>query len=193
MNSNATENETAGIDRFPAADPQAPQAVQACRAEIAQRKGGLPGPYGLLVHSPQLAHAFEALSGALWQGDVPRRVMEGLFLLNAWHHRCRYQWVRHVDKAREAGLAQAVIERLAAGAEPERGADPAFHAAWQLATVLQQAGAVSDALLAQLRLQFGTSKAIAELTAFCGFASLVSNALRVRQPVLPADSGPAPF
>lgn len=179
-------------DRFPDLDASAPAAVRACQADIAERKGSLPAPYGLLAHSPAVAQAFDALSTALWQGAVPRRVMEGLFLLNAQRQQCRYQWVRHVAKAREAGLAPAVIAQLASGAAPDGALDPAFHAAWQLATALQQPGPVDDALFAGLQRHYG-AQAIAELTAFCGFACIVSNALRVRQPGLPAGSGQAPF
>lgn len=179
-------------DRFPDFDPAAPAAVLECQARIAERQGSLPAPHGLLAHSPALAQAFVALSAALWQGQVPHRVLEGLFLLNAQRQQCRYQWVRHVDKARAAGLAPAVIDRLALGREPAGADDPAFHAAWQLATALQSPGPVDDALFARLQQHYGVP-AIAELTAFCGFASMVSNALRVRQPGLPEGSAQPPF
>lgn len=192
MNIQNIESETTGIDRFPDVDATASPLTQECRATIAGRKGSLPAPYGLLTHSPSVAHAFDAMSTALWTGDVPRRVTEGLFLVNARRHLCRYQWVRHVEKAREAGLANAVIDSLAIGEEPSKEADPAFNAAWHLADKLQQSGPVSDQLFDVLG-QHYDSKAIAELTAFCGFASIVSNALRVRQPPIPAGSGNAPF
>ena len=178
-------------DRFPASHPLASPEARACRDHLIQQKGSLPGPYGLLVHSPAVAQAFAALSTALWQGDLPRRITEGLFLHSAQRQQCRYQWVRHVDKAREAGLAASVIAQLGAGDTPSADADPAFHAAWELATALHQSGPVPDALFARVQQQFGT-KALAELTAFCGFAAMVAHTLRVRQPGLPADSN-APF
>lgn len=179
-------------DRFPDLDTALSAAALEYRSQLAERKGSVPAPYGLLLHSPGVAQAFEALSSALWQGELPRRVMEGLFLLNAQRHQCRGQWVRHVAKARDAGLAQPVIDCLGAGTEPAREHDPAFHAAWQLAGTLQQAGPVGDTLFQQLQ-QHYSAAAIAELTTFCGFASIVSNALRVRQPGLPAGSEAAPF
>lgn len=46
------------IDRFPEVDATASLEAQECRARIAKRKGSLPAPYGLLVHSPAVAHAF---------------------------------------------------------------------------------------------------------------------------------------
>lgn len=179
-------------DRFPDQDAALSAAALEYRRQLAERKGSVPAPYGLLLHSPAVAQAFEALSSALWQGELPHRVMEGLFLLNAQRRQCRGQWVRHVAKARAAGLAQEVIDGLGAGAEPARAQDPAFHAAWLLATRLQGPGPVEDALFAQLQ-QHYSAAAIAELSSFCGFASIVSNALRVRQPGPPAGSEAAPF
>lgn len=171
-------------DRFPDSDGALPLAVQECRARIVEHKGSFAAPYGLLIHSPNVAHAFDALSTALWNGDLPRRVTEGLFLLNAQRFQCRYQWARHVDKAVEAGLADEVIAAMAAGVEPRSDADPIFHAAWRLAETLRQSGPVDDLLFDVLQRHF-SPKAIAELTTFCGFASIVSNALRVRQPAVP--------
>lgn len=179
-------------DRFPEQEGALSAAGLEYRRQLAARKGSVPAPYGLLLHSPAVAQAFESLSSALWQGALPRRVMEGLFLLNAQRHLCRDQWVRHVGKARDAGLAQEVIDCLGAGREPAPAQDPAFHAAWQLAATLQGPGPVDDALFAQLQ-QHYSAAAIAELSTFCGFASIVSNALRVRQPGMPADSEGAPF
>lgn len=189
MNFPAPQEET---DRFSDLDESLGPEAREWRRQLAERKGSVPAPYGLLLHSPEVAQAFDALSTALWQGQVPRRIMEGLFLLNAQRHLCRGQWVRHAAKARDAGLAQEVIDCLGAGSAPACETDPPFHAAWELATALQQAGPVDDALFRRLQRHYG-AQAIAELTAFCGFASIVSNALRVRQPPLPAGSAPAPF
>ncbi|WP_420224078.1 carboxymuconolactone decarboxylase family protein [Pigmentiphaga litoralis] len=178
-------------DRYPDLDETLPAPAKACRAGILTRKGTVAAPYGLLVHSPDVANAFDALSTALWQGDLPRRVTEGLFLWNARRHQCRYQWVRHVDKAVEAGLVIDVLDALKSGVEPPRDADLAFHAAWQLAETLAQSGPVDDTVFGGLKQVF-SDRAIAELTAFCGFASIVSNTLRVRQPPVPSSER-APF
>lgn len=191
MNVNDTSIRCTASDRFPDSSEGLPKEVQECRGRLSSKKDTLPGPYGLLIHSPALADAFDALSTALWQGDVPRRVMEGLFLLNAQRHLCRYQWVRHVEKARQEGLAESVIQSVAAGLEPAATDDQAFHVAWRLATTLQLDGPVEDQLFSLLQEHFSL-KAVAELVAFCGFASIVSNALRVRQPALP-EGVRAPF
>ena len=180
------------VDRFPDDSDSLSPAARDCRDGLVERKGSVPAPYGLLLHSPEVAEAFDRLSTALWQGDLPKRITEGLFLLNAHRHRCRYQWVRHVDKALDAGLASSVVARLAIGEQPPRDTDTAFHAAWLLAAALEKSGPVDDALYEVLQQHFGP-KAIAELAAFCGFASMVSNALRVRQPGIPVGSGQAPF
>ncbi len=180
------------LDRFPDQSAALSTAARECRDGITERKGSLPAPYGLLIHSPAVANAFDSLSTALWQGDLPKRITEGLFLVNAQRCRCRYQWVRHVDKAQDAGLETSIIESLAIGKEPSKDADPEFNAAWQLATALERPGPVDDELYELLQRNFG-SKAIAELSTFCGFASIVSNALRVRQPDVSTEHNVAPF
>ncbi|RYI12128.1 MAG: hypothetical protein EON48_13260 [Acetobacteraceae bacterium] len=178
------------FDRFPAPDKRDLDAAQRQAYDlIEQRRGRLPAPYTALLGSPAIAEAFDQLSGALQQGTLPPIVLEAVFLMKARRHRCRYLWINHVGKARSAGLHDDTVAALGQGLIPD--APAAVRAAARFEQSLAEAHGVPQPLYDAVAAELGPRGPV-DLTAFCGFASLVASILNVRQPEIPAGAE-APF
>lgn len=77
-----------------------------------------PNILGTIAHHPTLLEPFLGFAAALAsRGVLPRRSSELLALRTAWNCRSSFEWGHHVLYAREAGLADEEIERVAAAAD----------------------------------------------------------------------------
>ena len=78
---------------------------------------GLYGPYLPLLHHPQLADRIEQLGGFLkFDGVLPRDRYQFVVLCFAREIGAEFEWRDHVHHALEAGVPQAVVDALVAGA-----------------------------------------------------------------------------
>jgi AhpD family alkylhydroperoxidase len=73
---------------------------------------------GTFAHHPELAHAFLTFNGhVLGATTLSPRQREILVLRVAAVRRCAYEWAQHVAIARDAGLDDGEIARIAYGAD----------------------------------------------------------------------------
>ena len=79
---------------------------------------------GLLANHPALAKAFLGYNAYLLGRDstIPPHIRELAVLRMAWRRRCRYEWAQHVRIARRAGVTDAEIAMVRAGADARAGA-----------------------------------------------------------------------
>jgi 4-carboxymuconolactone decarboxylase len=97
------------------------------------------GPYLPLMNHPHLAEKIEALGYCLkFQGRLPREVYQYVVLRVARACNAAFEWLDHVEHAREAGVPEQVIDGLRTAAklelpEPFATAEPVIAAAlaWQ--------------------------------------------------------------
>jgi 4-carboxymuconolactone decarboxylase len=87
---------------------------------IAGSRGGVRGPYGVLLHSPDLA-ARVAHTGSYvrYQLDLPEALRETIILATAREIKSQYEFAAHARLARQAGLSHATIEAIAHGTAPQ--------------------------------------------------------------------------
>ena len=87
--------------------------------EIVASRGGLRGPYGVLMHSPKLA-ARVAATGAYvrFESSVPKALQEVAILATTREIRSQYAFTAHARLAREAGVSEATIGAIAQGTAP---------------------------------------------------------------------------
>ena len=112
---------------------------EAMKAKRAAAGAPFAGPYLALMNHPQLTEKIEALGYYLkFEGRLPREVYQYLVLRTARACDVPFEWVDHVDHAREAGVPETVIEALRTRApialpEPYATAEPVIAAAlaWQ--------------------------------------------------------------
>jgi 4-carboxymuconolactone decarboxylase len=179
-----------GTDRFPPISKELlPDNQRAVYEGIQRRRGKMPAPYFALLSSPDVADLFEQYSTLLWDGVLPRDILEAVFLATAVRYRCRFQWVNHVDRALEAGLSPDAMDSIGRGVVPEQPDDLAC--VLTFVDMLASEHRVSDALFDAVTTRFG-KQGLAELVAFCGVSASIAMLLNVRQPALPAGKV-APF
>jgi alkylhydroperoxidase family enzyme len=174
--------------------PQAPEAwnettrriltgsVAPVRAlEGREAKGGPLNILRTIAHHPHLLEPFLGFAATLsTRGVLPRREHEILALRAAWNCRSPFEWGHHAVYARAAGLDDAEIERVAAGAEA-RGWSETERVLLRAADELHAEQDLSDATWAALRERYDDAQLL-EIPFVVGqytMLSMVANATGV--------------
>lgn len=95
-------------------------------------RGRIEGPFGPLLHAPDIAAAVQELGAVLrFEGTLDRRLFEMAVLMvaRAWNQ--AFEWTAHVPLARGAGVAEHVIEAIRAQSRPDFD-DARAEAAWNI-------------------------------------------------------------
>lgn len=159
---------------------------------IAQSRGRVAGPFGILLHSPEVAKRAAHLGAYIrFESALSGVHRELAILATARALDCRYEWAAHVPLAKKAGVrAEAIAairdRRAPAGLVPDEAEIVAY------VTQLLGAHRVDEATFGPLRARFGT-QALVELTTTAGYYSMIActlNAFDV-QPDPGADVLPA--
>src|SRR5215212_11531359 len=96
--------------------------------ELVDRQGRLNGPFGIMLHSPAVGSALQAVGAAVrYRSVLSDRVRELAILAVAAHWDSDFERYSHVPLARHAGLTGAEVAGLVGG-EDVPFADPAERA-----------------------------------------------------------------
>lgn len=155
-----------------ALDPDDRALFEEMKAKRAAAGAPFDGPYLPLMNHPQLASRIEALGYYLkFQSTLPREVYQFVVLKVARSCNVPFEWVDHVDHAREAGVPEVVIEALRTGPpvdlpEPLATASPIIDAAlvWREIPDAAQQAAIK---------RFGR-QGLVELVVLAGFYQMFS-------------------
>jgi 4-carboxymuconolactone decarboxylase len=144
------------------------------------RIGRLPGPYWLLLHSPELADGCSQVGELLrYRTELEPRLSELAILITARFCDSQYEWYAHAPAARKGGLSDAVVEAIRHGRRPSFDkADE--EALYDYVCELQRDHQVSDATYDRALQHFG-SKGLAELTMLTGYYVMVAYTLAAHQ------------
>ena len=140
---------------------------------IAQSRGRVAGPFGILLHSPELAKRAAHLGAYIrFESALSGVHRELAILATARATDCRYEWAAHVPLAKKAGVrAEAIAairdRRAPAGLAPDEAEILAY------VTQLLRAHRVDEATFGPLRARFGT-QALVELTTTAGYYSMIA-------------------
>lgn len=172
--------------RVPDLKPEELSDLQrAVAAEIAAGRGGVVrGPFALWLRNAELAQQASRFGALLRLGtSVPRRLSELAILVTARHWTAQYEWYAHEDAAREAGVADDVIEAIRHRRAPAFKADDeaAVHA---ICTELYETKAVSAATYERAKAALGQQMLI-ELVTIASFYSMVAMVLVTFEAPLP--------
>ena len=167
-------------------EPGARPALAGLEARIAAARGRISPLYQVLLNSPAVTGAGEAMLTAIRQKTaLAPRLRELIILRVATLNGAPYEFEAHVPHARQAGMPDALIERLRAGpapaelAEESEGLAPGEAEALALTDAMTRGIEVPDAVFAPLRCD---DQALVELTATVAAYNMVSRflvALRV--------------
>jgi len=178
----------------PRIPPVLPDSMNESQREVASRiaggpRGGVRGPFLALLQDPELADRVQHLGAFIRYGTgLPKPLTELAILVAARRWNCQYEWFAHAPIAREAGVAEAVIAAIAAGAKPQ-GLDEDAAAIYEFCTNLHKSGDAGDGPVAHIARRFGM-KGVVDLVALTGYYSLLAMMLNTARLPLPGDAAP---
>lgn len=152
-------------------------------------RGGVVGPFNVLLRAPAVADAAQRLGAGLrFSGTLDDRLREIAILTVARRWSAQFEWFAHHPIAVTAGVDAAALERL------RQGGDPFFANAdeqlvWRLSDAVLERGRLDDAEFATGREALGEA-CLVELLAVLGYYTLLSFILNVGEVTVP---GPKPF
>jgi len=172
---------------------QLPEAERHNYDRIADPRGGVAGPFGALLNSPEVGGRTGHLGAYLrFESTLRGSVRELAILTTARERDCPYEWAVHEPIAREEGVDAATIEAVATDAS----LDDAPEAEAETETLVVRYGRellscyrVPDALYEETKDRLGV-RGITELTATFGYYSMLACALNAFE-ILPEDDAPA--
>jgi 4-carboxymuconolactone decarboxylase len=163
--------------------PPAPDAItdaqRAAMAELqAGPRGGVVGPFGVLVRSPELMRRVQRVGEHLRFGAVlPRRVFECAVLLVARAYDQAFEWEHHRPLAIAQGVGAEVVAAIETGREP-KWEQPADRAAARVVGQLLDHGRVDDDAYADAHAAFG-EEGVVELVVTVGYYITLALAMNV--------------
>lgn len=167
-------------------DPLDPRALSLTQRRVhdeivAGPRGAITGPFGAWLRNPAIADHAQKLGIVMrFELGLPARVTELVTLLAARYYNCPYEWSLHAPIARQAGLAEAVIQAIRVGQRPTvMAVDEAV--AHDVAEALYRTGDLGDEGFGRAVASFG-ERGTVELVAAIGYAAMVTftlNAFRV--------------
>jgi 4-carboxymuconolactone decarboxylase len=151
---------------------------------IADSRGSVRGPYGVLLHSPDLA-ARVAHTGSYvrFDLDVPESLKETVIIATAREIKNQYEFAAHARLARQAGVSENTIQAIARGSAPQ-GLSGDEEKLVRYVHELLRNHKISDATFNSVKDRFGMQKTL-ELTALIGHYLLVGQILTAFEVDLP--------
>lgn len=156
---------------------------------IAESRGSVRGPYGVLLHSPDLASRV-AHTGSFvrYNLDLPEALRETIIIATAREIRSQYEFYAHARLARQAGLSEDIIKAIANGTAPAGLTGDEAMLVRYVQELLRN-HKISDPTFNAVRDRFGMQKTL-EITALIGHYLLVGQILAAFEVDLPAGVQP---
>ena len=142
------------------------------RDRLVARRGGVHGPFEVLLRSPLLGERTEALSTyCMRDSALPPRLRELTLLVAARHFDAQHSWNAHRGKAVGTGLDPTALDRLARGEDPrfDRADERILH---RFAVQALTVHFVDDDTYATALAEFGEAALVDLVVALGTFASL---------------------
>jgi len=150
-------------------------------------RGGVRGPFGPLLRSPELADRVQKLGEYLrFNSSLPARLNEMAILINARFWESKYEWNAHKPLALKGGLAESIADDLAQNRRP-RGMKPDEEIVYDVCIALHKTHFVDDTLFKRAVAGLG-ERGVVDLVAVSGYYTLVSMVLNVAEIPLPAGA-----
>lgn len=159
-------------------------------AEIASGpRGGVRGPFVVLLHTPELARRVAHLGEYLrFKNSLSNAIAEFAVLITAREWTAQFEFFAHAKHAANAGVDPAKIEAIAKRQRPA-GMSPGETAVYEFCTELHKSHRVSDSNFRNVVGLFGQNGA-ADLIALTGYYTMVAMILNVAEVPVPAGETP---
>lgn len=152
---------------------QGPRAVL-----LASGAGGLAGPFNAMLYAPEVGHALQELGASIrFRTSLTPRVREMAILVVAQSQDSGYERSSHEPIGRDAGLTEAEIAALRAGADPGF-ADEQERIAYAVVRALAGPADLDDGQYAAAVAALG-ERALVELSSLVGYYATLALQLRI--------------
>jgi 4-carboxymuconolactone decarboxylase len=159
-------------------------------SRMVNAEGGLVGPFNAAMHAPVTGKRVVTLGESLrFDTSLDNRLLELAVSMVGAHWRSNFEWWAHSRMAIAAGISEAAIRAIEAGAEPDFGAEDE-KAIYAFTRSLLTTGRAPDDVYAAAQAHVG-DQGMAELAQLIGYYCLISLTLNTFQVELPAGNVPA--
>lgn len=153
-------------------------------AIISGPRGGLRGPFEPWLRSPGLAdHAQKLGEHVRFGTSLPRDLSELAIILTGKRWKAQFEFWAHARLAKEAGLAEEIIEAVRTGTTPEFGREEE-RVVYDFVTEFFATNRVSKTTYDRAIAAFG-ERGVVDLVGTVGYYGLVSMTLNVFEIALP--------
>lgn len=183
----------AGSDRitYITSRAEVPEAKRHHYDSIEESRGGVRGPFSVLLNSPELGGRIANVGAYVrFEGELPDADRELAILTAARAFDCAYEWAAHEPIAREAGVPERSID-IVAESLPTDELEARERLIVEYGRELFEGHAVSEETYETALEAFGES-GIAELTATLGYYAMLACALNAFEVYPSADAPTLP-
>jgi 4-carboxymuconolactone decarboxylase len=147
-------------------------------------RGGVRGPFGPLLRSPELTDRVQKLGEHLrFNSSLSPRLNEMAILINARTWESKYEWFAHKPLAVKGGLAESIADDLAQNKRPSN-MKPDEEVVYDMCVALHKTHFVDDALFKRAVSVLG-ERGVIDLVAVSGYYTRISMVLNVAEVPLP--------
>jgi len=156
---------------------------------LAGERGGLNGPFNVLLRSPEMGDAAQKLGAQLrFHSVLPGKLRELAIIITARYWTAQYEWTTHRQLALKAGVSPAIADAIAAGKKPA-SLEPDEEIVYNFCNELLKTKQVSDATFKAAVDKLG-ERGVVDLTGLVGYYNFVSMILNLDRYPLPEGAKP---
>ena len=157
---------------------------------LAGERGGVRGPFNVLLRSPEVGDLGAEFGGAMrFRTALPANVRELVIIMTGRYWMAQYEWNSHQALALQNGVSQAVVDAIAAGKRPA-AMPPEMELAYNFIDELLTTHQVTDATFKAVKDKYG-ERGVVDMIGLSGWYGLVSMVLNVDRYPLPQGVQPA--
>ncbi len=159
---------------------------------IFESRGGVGGPFGVLLHNPPIADLVAKLGAQIrFQSHLPPAEEELAIIAVAREANCHVEWSGHVRLARRNGVREEAIDSLRNRQAPQ-GLTEEESVVVRYVHELMRTRKVSAPVYAAALARFGVPT-LMELTTLIGYYTMLAGVLNAFEVVPPPDAEPLPL
>jgi len=150
---------------------------------FAGERGGMNGPFNVLLRSPEMGDLAQKLGAQLrFHSALSAKQRELAIIITARYWTAQYEWTAHRRLAMQAGITPAIADAIAAGKRP--ALEPDEEIVYNFCNEILNTKQVSDATYKAAVDKLG-ERGVVDLTALVGYYQFVSMILNLDRYPLP--------
>jgi 4-carboxymuconolactone decarboxylase len=156
---------------------------------FAGERGGMNGPFNVLLRSPEMGDLAQKLGAQLrFHSTLTAKQRELAIIITARYWTAQYEWTAHRQLALKAGISPAIADAIAAGKHPP-SLEPEQEVVYNFCNEMLHTKQVSDGTYKAAVDKLG-ERGVVDLTALVGYYQFVSMILNLDRYPLPDGTKP---